>query len=322
MSKIQAVSSRFEIHSLPDTGVDDMPQALRQEIEIVLGGGSPVNDPALFPALKWVQVHSAGIDGLIGKPIWSSKVIITNASGIHATPIAERAMAMMLAFRAKLPEMWYFKQQAVWPEDRWGMFSNPDLRDSTLGIVGYGAIGVELARQAAALGMRVLALNRSGERRAMNTYVESGFGDQEMRLPDQVFDINQLETMLPMCDHVVILLPATQATHRIIDEKALACMKPSAFLYNFGRGSVVDEQALIAALQEGRIAGAGLDVFEQEPLPDHSSLWQMPNVIITPHVGGMAPVYNDRLTDLFAANLYHYLNDQPLMNVVDREQGY
>ena len=322
LGKLQAVSSQLEVHQMTDVAANDLPQALRDQIEVVLGGGAQIHDPALFPSLKWVQIHSAGIDRLLETPLWTSPVTITTASGIHATPIAERTMAMMLAFRANLPEMWQLKQQAIWPQDRWGMFSSPDLRNSTLGIVGYGAIGGELARQASALGMRVLAFNRSGERRPMDTYIEPGFGDQDMHIPERVFGTDQLETMLRECDHVVILLPATPATHHLINDRALGCMKSTAFIYNFGRGSVIDEQALIAALQSGQIAGVGLDVFEQEPLPADSPLWQMPNVIITPHVGGMASNYNDRLIDLFAKNLHNYLAGQPLMNQVDREHGY
>jgi phosphoglycerate dehydrogenase-like enzyme len=322
LDNLQAVSLRLEIHQLPQATIEDVPDDLCNRIEIILGGGSLIRDPQPLPQLKWVQVQGAGVDGLQDTPVWRSDVMITNASGIHATPIAERTLAMMLAFRARLPEMWHLKQQATWPEDRWGIFSNPDLRDSILGIVGYGAIGGELARQASAIGMRVLAFNRSGERRPMDTYIEPGFGDRDMRIPEQVFGSSQLEDMLAVCDHVVILLPGTSATHHIIDEKMLACMKPSAFIYNFGRGAVIDEQALIAALQKGVIAGAGLDVFEQEPLPADSPLWQMPNVIITPHVGGMASNYNDRLIDLFTENLRKYLADQPLMNQVDREHGY
>lgn len=322
LRKLQAVLSRLEIHQAVDMTADDIPQALRNRVEIILGGSSLIHDPRPFPNLKWVQVHSAGIDRLLQTPLWASSVMITTASGIHATPISERAMAMMLAFRAKLPEMWHLKQRAVWPEDRWGMFDNLDLRESTLGIVGYGAIGGELARQANALGMRVLALNRSGERRPMDTYVEPGYGDADMRIPERMFATGQLNDMLAQCDHVVALLPLTPATRRFIGAEALASMKPTAFIYNFGRGEVIDEQALIAALQDEGIAGAGLDVFEQEPLPAGSPLWPMPNVIITPHVGGMAPNYNDRLMDLFAVNLRKYLDGQPLMNRVDRDLGY
>jgi len=163
---------------------------------------------------------------------------------------------------------------------------------------------------------------RAGERRPMDTYVEAGYGDPDMSIPERVFGSGHLNRMLAQSDHVVVLLPSTPATKHLIGAEALASMKPTAYIYNFGRGEVIDEQALIATLRAGQIAGAGLDVFEEEPLPADSPLWQMPNVILTPHVGGMAPNYNDRLTDLFAVNLRQYLDGQPLMNLVDREHGY
>lgn len=320
LERLRAVSPRLEIHVHESSA--PLPAELCDRVEIVLGGGGPVRDIAQFPRLKWVQNRGAGVDGFMKHPVWNSDVMITTASGIHLTPIAERALAMMLAFRAQLPQLWRHKQQKEWPEDRWAIFTNPNLRGSTLGIVGYGAIGGELARLADALGMRVLALNRSGQRRPMTGYLEPRLGDRAMRIPERIYAADELAELLPECDHVVMLAPLTPATRQTFDADAFARMKSTAYFYNYGRGGLVDEAAMIAALRSGQIAGAGLDVFAREPLPADSPLWDMPNVIISPHIGGMTADYNDRVVALFAENLRRYLDGQPLLNLVDRERGY
>lgn len=319
LAKLRAVDKSLEIHVVADARHDDVPQDVRQEVEIILGTSSIIHDPAALPNLKWVQAQSAGVNYLADKPVWRSEVILTKASGIHAAPLSERIMAMMLAFRANLPLMW---QKRKWLDDKQQYFNQPTLRGSTVGIVGYGAIGAELGRQAQALGMRVLAMNRSGERNPITTYTEPGCGDPEMRVPGKVFAQSQLMAMLPECDHVVVLAPLTDETRHMFNEAAFERMKDSGYFYNFARGSLADEAALIAALQNGTIAGAGLDVFEKEPLPDDSPLWEMSNVIITPHVGGHSIDYNDRLIELFIVNLKRYFAGEPLLNVVDPDAGY
>jgi phosphoglycerate dehydrogenase-like enzyme len=316
VAEIKRVSPSVTVQIQPDFGsvVD------RESVEIIFG--DVPSDVQRFPRLNWVQGRGAGVDRLVDKPIWQSEVVITTASGIHLVPIAERTLAMMLAFRANMPLMWQLQQNRKWPEQRMEDFSQPDLRGSTLGIVGYGAIGGEVARQAQALGMRVLALNRSGKRQAQNNYLEPGVGDPDDSRPEQLFAADQLHEMLPLCDHVVVLAPLTQQTRGLFDASAFAAMRTGAYFYNYGRGGLVDENALIAALQSGHIAGAGLDVFETEPLPPGSPLWDMPNVIISPHVGGWSATYIDRLVRLFAANLQRYLDGLPLYNIVDRQREY
>jgi len=236
--------------------------------------------------------------------------------------MAEHALAMILAFRWRLQTMWRFQARSEWPQGRWDLFAAPELRGSTLGLVGYGAIARELARQAQALGMRVLATNRSGQRRPYRGFSEAGVGDPEALIPEEIYPTAQLPSMLAQSDYVVVLAPLTSETRHLIDAVAFEAMKPAAFFFNLARGGLVDETAMIEALQQDQIAGAGLDVFQEEPLPADSPLWQLENVIVSPHVSGFTPRYDDRASDLFAENLGRYLGGEPLLNLVDRESGY
>ncbi len=322
LNKLRAVSSRLDVHQITDASFEELPEDLRNRVEILYGWGRHLNEAHRFPRLNWIQAHSAGINYLLDKPVWQSQVILTTLNGVHPVPMAEHALAMMLAFRWKLLEMFRFQARSEWPEGRWALFSRPELRGSTLGLVGYGAIGRELARQAQALGMRVLAVNRSGQRRPYFGFMEPGIGDPEAVIPEKIYQTGYLLDMLPQCDYVVVLVPLTPETHHLFGAKAFASMKESAFFFNLARGGLVDETALIAALRQGQIAGAGLDVFEKEPLSSESALWQMENVIISPHVSGFTPKYDDRASDLFAENLRRYLAGEPLLNLVDRERGY
>ncbi len=322
LAKLRAVSPRLEIHQLTDATFETIPEDLRNRVEILYGWGRQLAGIDQFPSLKWVQTHSAGIDSLLDKPIWQGEVLLTTLNGVHTVSMAEHAMAMMLAFRWQLRTMLNFQAESRWPQDRWGIFSGRELRGSTLGLVGYGAIARELARQAQALGMRVLAVNRSGRRRRYRGFREPGVGDLEAAIPEKIYPASHLAAMLPRCDYIVLLAPLTPETRHMVNEASFARMKPEAFFFNLGRGSLVDESALIEALRQGQIAGAGLDVFEEEPLPADSPLWQMENVIISPHVSGFSPTYNDRASDLFAENLRRYLVGQPLLNLVEREKGY
>jgi phosphoglycerate dehydrogenase-like enzyme len=322
LNKLRAVSPRLDVQQVTDASFDDLPEDLRNRIEILYGWGRSVDEAHRYPRLKWIQTHSAGIDNLLDKPVWQSEVIVTTTSGIHPVPMAEHALAMMLAFRWKLLNMFRWQVQAEWPENRWDKVIMPELRGSILGIVGYGSIGRELARLAQAMGMRVLAANRSGRRRRDDGFNEPGIGDPEAVIPEKIYATDDLLEMLPQCDYVLVVTPLTADTYHLFGAKTFARMKESAFFFNVGRGGLVDEPALIDALREGQIAGAGLDVFEEEPLPADSPLWQMENVIISPHVAGFTLKYDDRASDLFAENLRHYLAGEPLLNLVERDRGY
>lgn len=322
LDRLRSVAANVRVEQFPGARVDDVPPDLRPQIDILYGWGKTVAEGHRYPNLKWLQTHSAGIDNLLDTPLWHSPVVISSMNGVHATPIAEHAMALILAFRWHIPTMLRLQQQAQWAEERWATFVHPELRGSTLGIIGYGAIGRELARLAAGFGVRVLAVNHSGQRRPFNGYNEPGVGDPAAAIPEQVYPTAQLLEVLPRCDYVVTLAPLTPQTRHLINRQALAAMKPTAYLFNMGRGALVDEAALADALQQHVIAGAGLDVFETEPLPADSPLWALDNAIISPHVAGFSPHYDERASQLFADNLRRYLNNEPLLNQVDKTRGY
>ncbi|MCB0164085.1 MAG: hypothetical protein KDI79_07665, partial [Anaerolineae bacterium] len=209
LDKLRAVSDTVEVHQLPDTSVAEIPEALRNRINILYGWGKMVVDAHLCPNLDWLQTHSAGVDALLSTPVWQSQVKISTMNGIHAIPMAEFALTMILAFRWKLPTIRRLQQQVEWETERWQTFAGPELRGQTLGLIGYGAIARELARQVTALGMRVVAMNRSGQRQPDRGFREPGTGDPQAVLPETLYPTSELLTMLSQCDYVVVLAPST-----------------------------------------------------------------------------------------------------------------
>ncbi|WP_080834583.1 D-2-hydroxyacid dehydrogenase [Cohnella massiliensis] len=272
-----------------------------REAEVICGWAKEAEADLLRPdaKLRWVQAGSAGVDYLPLKALEQKGAVVTDASGVHPVPMAETAFAMMLAFGRKLHLAVRKQAERKWePLGAYG-----ELRGKTLGIVGAGAIGEETARIAQAFGMRVLGLRRSG---------------RPAPYFDRMSGPEGLDDLLAESDYVVNILPHTERTVRLFDAESFARMKPTACFINVGRGSAVDTAALTEALAEGRIAGAGLDVFEKEPLPDDHPLWSMDNVILTPHMGGLSERYKDRLAELFADNLLAYAaSGRPARNIVD-----
>jgi phosphoglycerate dehydrogenase-like enzyme len=292
----------------------------------VLYAGAPPRDLSRVPNLKWVQLHMAGVDGLAEHPLYAQSAIpLVTASGVHAATIAEYAITVLLALAHRVPRMVEWQARGTWPPDeqRWPLFVPSEVRGATLGVVGYGSIGRELARVAkAAFAMKVLACKRDPSQRTDAGYALPGTGDPEGLLPDAWLGPDGLPDLLARSDVVVLCAPLTARTRRLIGARELALMKPSAYLINVGRGASVDETALAEALQARRIAGAGVDVFAQEPPPAGHPLYALDNVIVSPHVSGFLPSYDDKCTDLFAENLRRYLAGAPLLNLVDRARGY
>jgi phosphoglycerate dehydrogenase-like enzyme len=216
----------------------------------------------------------------------------------------------------------YYQNENNWPEDRWSLFLPDEIRGRTLGILGYGSIGREIARLAKAFGMKVLASKRDAKRIDHQGYTLPGTGDPDGTVLDRIYPGEATKMMVSECDYVVVTLPETPATKHSVDESVFRAMKPNCFLINVGRGAVIQEDDLIMALRKAWIAGAGLDVFEAEPLSADSPLWKMENVLITPHISGFTPQYDVRAAAIFEENLRRYIAEEPLLNVVDRSLGY
>ncbi|MBO0778352.1 MAG: D-2-hydroxyacid dehydrogenase [Ktedonobacteraceae bacterium] len=284
-----------------------------RDAEILCSYWLPDDWRVLARRLRWLQCSGAGVDGLQSTGVLSpdSGVMVTTAVGIHATTIGEYVFGSMLMFNRSWPEMVRLQDRRTWPlSASWYHLKGRELAGSVLGIVGLGAIGRRVAQLGHAFGMRVLATRRTAQQ-----------GQQDPDA-DLLFPLEQLHDMLRQSDYVVIAVPLTTQTEKLIGLAELRAMRSHAYLVNIARGRVVDEQALIKALQEGWIAGAGLDVVEQEPLAANSPLYELPNVILTPHISGISDHYDERLTGLFAENLRRYRTGQPLLNLYEPVRGY
>jgi len=256
--------------------------------------------------LKWIQLTSAGADRLVNRELFQSGVAVTTAGGIHVTPIGEYVLGMIIMLAKGWPHLFRAQERR-----EWARLTPRELEGRTVGVIGLGNVGQEVARLAKLVGMRVLGVRRSGAPPESGEY-----------LVDEIFGPLDLLHVLSQSDYVVLALPLTEETHHLMAELAFQAMKPSAYLINVSPGAVVDETALVRALKVGLIAGAGLDVFESEPLPPESELWRLRNVIISPHIAGETPHYNEAAVALFCDNLRRYLADEPLLNLVDPQRGY
>lgn len=257
--------------------------------------------------LRWYQQYGAGADWLADHPeVAESGIVLTNASGVHAIPITEHIMTFLLCFSRGFKAPILGQAARVWDENR----RQPlfELDGKRVVLIGVGAIGSRFAHVASAFGMEVVGVRRTAGKAVPGTI--------------RTVTHEALDRELPEADFLVLTQPLTPETRHMIDARRIALMKRSAYLVNIGRGATVDETALVEALSAKRIAGAGLDVFETEPLPEASPLWDLENVILTPHYSGLTPRYVERLMEIFVDNLERYLGGKPLRNVVDLERGY
>lgn len=279
--------------------------------EIVIGGISP-SDLRRAERLRWVQMWGAGVDALVREVDLSAiDTAITNMSGIHETPMAEHTFALLLALSRGVHHAVRSEPTRGWAEAR--ARGIVELRDKRMLIVGMGHIGTEIARIAQAFRMEVHGVRRTPQA----PQVDAGGPE-----PVPVSAIERLPELLPEMDVVVVVAPLTPETERLFGADAFSAMKPESLFINLGRGPICDEAALIDALRRGEIAGAGLDVFETEPLPAESPLWEMENVVVTAHYGGVSPRYNERAWQIALDNLERYAQGRPLRNVVDPAKGY
>ncbi|MHB8626968.1 MAG: D-2-hydroxyacid dehydrogenase [Aggregatilineales bacterium] len=323
LERLKAISPRLRITRRQAKAAGDIPPDVWRTVDIMYTG-QIAPEPETVPRLRWIQSHYAGVDWLMAQPLLNSEdIIVTTTSGIHAPNMAEYTLAMMLAFARRLPVMWRLQANADWPDNKYELLLPRELRGATLGIVGYGSIGRATARLAQAFGMQVLATKRDAiHPSAPNEYQVPGTGDADGVYVNRLYPPEALKLMLAECDFVQVAVPSTRANFHLIDEGALSAMRKTAVLINVARGDVVDEAAMIRALQTKQIGGAALDVFEKEPLPADSPLWKLDNVIISPHIAGNTDHYNESAAEVFAQNLERYLTDQELLNRVDRARGY
>ena len=282
--------------------------------EVYLGSGLPraLFDAATSPEgrLRWAHSVSAGVGGVLYPEMVASEVTLTNSAGVYAEPMADTVLALLLYFARGLDLAARAQARREWDKAPFDAADTPvrELAGSTLGILGLGGIGRAVARRGAALGMRVLATRRRPEPGPPGVEVLSGEG--------------ALEALLERSDFLVVTAPLTGRTRGMVDAAALARMRPGAVLVNVARGGVVDEEALAAALAGGRLRGAGLDVFAEEPLPAGSPLWGLSNALLLPHVSGTSHQFWRRQTDLIVENVRRYLARKPLLNTVDKTAGY
>lgn len=322
LERLRAISPRLELRAQAARDWREDISGLLTGDEEIIYCFSPPRDLSRAPNLRWVQLHSAGIDHLRGHPIWERDITVTTASGIHAVPIGEFAFALILALARKLPRMVRLQERAEWPRHPRELLSGLELRGKTIGIVGYGSIGREIGRIARyGFQMRVVAM-----RRTMTTprrrYNEPGVGDPEGRIPERWYTPGEIDELAAASDIVVLAAPLTDETRALIGEPQLRAMRAHTLFINIARGELVDERALVTALKEGWIAAAGLDAFAVEPLPRGSQLWHMDNVIVAPHISGATGKYDERATELFTENLRRYLTGLPLLNIVARQAQY
>ena len=260
--------------------------------------------------LKWVHATSAGVGQLMYPEFRGSGITLTNASGVHAPAMAEHISGMIVAMARDFPGSMRFQAQRKWGQQEiWDGCSRPrELSGAVALLVGFGAVGSAAAERLRAFGMRIWAVTRSGK-------ADAG-------LAERAFAVAELKAALSRADYVILAAPETPETHHLMGAEQLAAMKPSAILVNVARGSLLDQEALIAALQKRAIAGAALDVASPEPLPPESPLWGLDNVLITPHTSGISDRIWRRQTELLIDNLERWFRGERLRNRVDLARGY
>jgi len=317
-----------------------------REAEIYLGYGAPAALLREGKGLGWVHSGAAGVRGSLTPEMLASPVLFTNSKGIHGPPMADTALGMILFFSRGLDFGIAAKARNHWDKDPFYSGENPllEVAHSTVGIFGFGGIGREVAKRVVALGARVLAFDRGPEAfestgtrfedgtiygrvekapdEGRPTRIGWGVGGDWVSLVEPLHGDAGFQRLLRESDFLVLTAPETPESRGKFDAEALARMKPHAALINISRGRLVDEDALVEALTEKRLRGAGLDVFAQEPLPEDHPLWTLPNVIITPHVSAVTLHFWRRQTDLIVENIRRYLAGETLLNLVDKEAGF
>jgi D-2-hydroxyacid dehydrogenase (NADP+) len=275
------------------------------DADILLAWGQTDLRPLLplAPKLKWVHALSAGVENLLSPELAATNIILTNSRGIHGIPISEHVLGIMLGFTRRLFTAYDQQKNKQWKK----LHEADEIYEKSIAIIGLGSIGRAIAKRAKSMGMTVLATKHK-----LTTEL----------FVDALYPPEELAAAISTADFVVVTLPLTEETTGLFTLPIFQKMKSSAFFINVSRGSIVNEKDLAQALQENLIRGAALDVFQEEPLPESSPLWDLPNLLITPHCAAISPYYMDRTLKIFTENLSHFLQENNLINVVDKKRGY
>jgi len=327
LDRIREVSPGSRIVNLSVEGLADGPV---DDVEVLLRGWlvAEAFDRLLAraPHLSWVHSATSGVERALTPAALARGVLVTNARGVFSRPIAEHVLLMILAVSRHLPELFELQHERTWQP-----LEGRELRELTIGIIGYGSLGRAVASLASAFGARVIAMRRrpSGADAvaAAAAAPDAGQADDGEGFPfeprvDRIVGPDGLHELLAASDIVVLAAPLTAETENLIDEAAIASMQRDAWIINVARGRLIDDTALIRALRDNRIGGAALDAFRDEPLPQSSPYWSLPNVIVTPHTAWSSERVLDRSIDLFCDNLVRFSRGEQLRNVVDPSAGY
>jgi len=303
LEKIRGVNKSIKVSAVTSADKQEIAKQLKDANIIA---GVPFVIPSITNAknLKWIHSFSAGVEKVLTDKVIKSKVIVSNSSGIHAIPIAEHVIGFMLMFTRKFYDTFKKQQKKIWEANQ----NLTEIRGKTVLVVGLGHIGTEVARLTSCIGAKVIAIKQSLSNKP--------------KFVDKLYRIRDLGKVLPKADFVVLCLPLTAETKHLFGMKKFKLMKRSGSIINIGRGGLIKESDLITALEQRIIAGAALDVTEEEPLSQKSKLWQMENAVITPHHSGWSEKYMDRAIDLFCINLKAYFKREKLPNLVDKKRGY
>jgi phosphoglycerate dehydrogenase-like enzyme len=318
---LEAIKAAAPGARLVTVGFDGHPDGPLDDVEVMLRGRLPAETfdriLARAPNLRWVHSATAGVERVLTPSSRARGLVITNARGVFSRPVAEYVMLMILAVTRRLPQLLELQAERTWQP-----LEARELRDVTVGIVGLGSIGRAVGALATAFGCRVIATRRRPEAGAD---AAQGAGDEPYLgslMLDRVLPPERLPELLGESDFVVLATPLTSDTVGLISDAAIAALKPGAWVINVARGELVDERALARALGDGRMGGAVLDTFREEPLPPTSPLYDLPNLILTPHTAWSSARVVDRSVELFCDNLRRFAEGRPLVNVVDPNAGY
>ena len=325
-TRLAAVSPELDLSFTSTDSQAGVDALADPEVEGLLANYCP-GDPTQLPSLRWLGLVGAGVEHLKKADPWARGITVTNGSGLHVTSIAEYTVSQMLFFSQQTAARERAQLETAWPSawtDGWLALLGSSLRGRTITVVGYGSIGREIARLAHAFGMRVLAVKADPSAKSDRGYTPAGLGDPDGTIPERTATTSELGRLFSESDFAVLALPFTPATDRIVDAAAIAALPPRAVLINVGRGRVLDEGALVDALRRGAIRGAALDVATVEPVPADSTLWGVPNLVLTPHVSAINDPKGwwNLVAGLMHENLARYAAGRELLNVVNGAAGY